>query len=567
MSKRRALLGFAFGLFCCTLAVASNVLVVVLDDVGEDMFGVYRSNLGSPCAVGDLTDCPPTPTIDKLAKSGVTFLNYWTNPICAATRSTITFGRYGLRTGVVGPIGFPPDSELAVPEILPLTFAPGVSTAMIGKWGLGNNGGPAAHGFGYEATSNGGAAFIPNYCDWSKGERGTFTPTHTYATTENVRDAIAWIQEQGSQPWFLHLAFNAAHDPFHVPPDYGACPDVPLHSYSSFFPEPLPDQITQCENPPGSISACPQGFESLCYRAMLQAADTELGCLLSSINPKVLSATTIIIVGDNGTPPGIDDPLAGPGRVKFSVSRGGIQVPLIVSGEQVKDPGTTSDTLVNASDIFATTTEILTGGPFSNFAPDKIYDSTSFLPTLNAVCSAERNWIFSQGQPVWRAIRDPHYKLMRKLGSPTCTVFYDLSTDPLERCPLVRDGTGCGAESAYIGPCDIPPPPCTGLCPAEPFQDPCNQYPDCVRLRDEITALIATAPQIEVDESVCEHEGNQGCVPGTSFCADAGIRCSFDGTCGLSGFCNSTCVSDKECTEPDSLFPTEVGLVQHCSGG
>jgi hypothetical protein len=290
---------------------------------------------------------------------------------------------------------------------------------------------------------------------------------------------------------------------------------------------------------------------------MLEAVDTELGCLLKSIDEKVLSETTIILVGDNGTPPGMVDPiLAGAFRGKGSVSRGGIQVPLIVSGKHVVSPpgGRPSETLVNASDIYATTVEILTGGLFNDFAPQELHDSTSFLPSLNAVCSAERNWIYAEVNfnSFWRAIRGPRYKLMLRgpQGTTRCTVFYDLQADPLELCPLVRFGTLCGEESQQ-GDC---PPSASSLHSS----DPCLDFAECVRLRDQMTALTATRDAETCDASLCDSS--------TNFCAEAGVLCSFDGRCGLSGLCNSTCVSDTTCTGPASIFPTGVALVPACLG-
>ena len=104
------------------------IAVIVLDDVGVDQLSCY----------GEGTDFPNTPTICKLAKSGILFRNAWVNPTCSPTRSTIQTGRYAFRTGVTAP-GIPlPLGETTLPEVLAdqLNAQLGFSTAQIGKWHL-----------------------------------------------------------------------------------------------------------------------------------------------------------------------------------------------------------------------------------------------------------------------------------------------------------------------------------------------------------------------------------------------------------------------------------------------
>jgi len=40
-----------------------------------------------------------------------------------------------------------------------------------------------------------------------------------YTTDAFGREASAFIERQGKQPWFLYLAFNAVHTPMHATPD------------------------------------------------------------------------------------------------------------------------------------------------------------------------------------------------------------------------------------------------------------------------------------------------------------------------------------------------------------
>ena len=63
-----------------------NALVILLDDWGMDMVEIY----GVPDLSGACITRPPTPNIDALAQTGVTFLNAWVEPVCSPTRASNT---------------------------------------------------------------------------------------------------------------------------------------------------------------------------------------------------------------------------------------------------------------------------------------------------------------------------------------------------------------------------------------------------------------------------------------------------------------------------------------------
>ena len=54
-----------------------NVLVIVADDLGKDILELY----------GQTADQALTPTIDKLAETGIVFNNFWATPSCSPTRA------------------------------------------------------------------------------------------------------------------------------------------------------------------------------------------------------------------------------------------------------------------------------------------------------------------------------------------------------------------------------------------------------------------------------------------------------------------------------------------------
>ena len=153
MLSRKFLTRIAF--FVLLLGVAApvsardNFLVIVADDLGVDMVGVYSDDVayGHP---GEGADPGPTPRLDLLAQGGVLFRNAYTNSMCAPTRAQIMTGRHGLRTGIGVPGGaFLTLSETTLPELLSATH----HSAAIGKWHLGGNDAdhPIDQGFEYYA--------------------------------------------------------------------------------------------------------------------------------------------------------------------------------------------------------------------------------------------------------------------------------------------------------------------------------------------------------------------------------------------------------------------------------
>lgn len=416
-----------------------NILLIVADDVGVDVLASYDE--------GDPSNYPSTPTIDALASDGLLFRNAYGNPLCSPTRATLLTGRYCLRNtvgGLVKPqsgggcpnpsgVGFDlPLCEVTIPEALDAAYA----TAAIGKWHLTDDlvpTGPVDHGFGYFA---GTLTNISNYSSWPKvvhaPPSSPVTSTETaYATTDNVDDAIAWIQGRQS-PWFVYLAFNSAHVPIHNPPSTAYC------------------------TPANGLNG------------MIEAMDCEIGRLIGAVDP-YLSSTMVVFVGDNGTdgavypptPPALPNPCNGPVPSmrpgKRSFYEGGINVPLIVAGPLLDQSGE-SDSLVNTTDVFATVlemSEVATGLTIGQIVPGVTLDSVSLLPEIRGQTPNAREYAFAElfahpqeNHCTWRpgvAVRNDRYKLIFQPahtipGGPclgASTAMYDLQDDPFELCDLL----------------------------------------------------------------------------------------------------------------------------------
>ena len=395
-------------------AADNNILLVIADDMGSDVAPGYAEG----------TNKPPMPILQGLQANGVTFRNVWANPVCSPTRATLITGRYGFRTGVqnvqmaTNTYGISV-SEPSIPRALRTQL--NIASAVFGKWHIARTDAAAPNPapdhpilMGFSRYVGNLQGQVVNYNSWARYVNNTtlverLTTSTTYATIDGVNEAVSWINRQGNQNWFCWLALNTPHAPFHKPPNN-------LHSYDS-----LPD-----------TGAANRSY----YEAMSEALDTELGRLLSSIPASVRSKTTIIFIGDNGTPMGVKS--GGFRGAKGGVYEGGLRVPLVVSGALVANPNRSVDQLINSSDVFATVMDIH-GINLSSVNEGRVQDTISFLPYVkNVTHPSPRTTSFGEiranATNYSRTVKNDRYKLVRLTNDASVTTeeYYDLQVDALE---------------------------------------------------------------------------------------------------------------------------------------
>lgn len=402
------------------LGAGGNVLLLVVDDLGAD--GLAMLNPDSAARQ------PPTPNLDALRSQGVLFRRCYSHPTCSPSRASMLTGRYPFRHGIGYAIASPSDpqlkpGELTIPKVLAsVDRVGGHAHAHLGKWHLsyGNDDPRTVAGWSHFAGSIAGA--IPNYDRWPKVVDGVLTAGYSvYATTDLVDDALHWIQGQGTNRWVLWVAFNAGHTPLHKPPSE-------LHSYDG-----LPDSAVVAQ-------ANPRPY----FESMIQALDTELGRLLTVVD---LTVTTVIVVGDNGSTGAVIQPPYSPSRAKGTLYEGGIRVPLLVAGAEVRSAGRASDAVVHLTDLYATILELVGMAP-SQWQPEgnrvdarslvPIVHDEAFAPLLGGVLSEN----FSASIPddvAGRTAIDARYKLIQfRTG---LLELYDLAADPQEKTNLLAAGS------------------------------------------------------------------------------------------------------------------------------
>lgn len=422
-----------------------NILMVVLDDVGVDRFN----------AAAYAPTQARTPTIDALAASGVYFENAYATALCSPTRAALLTGRHGRRTGIGALVGATAMEELrpeaiTIPEMLAAARAGTYTSFAVGKWHLSSvtsaSGADAARiqGFGsYAGSLSNLTAAGDGYYRWAKTIDGVVVESTTYATTDTIDDAVTRIGAM-PEPWFGYVALNAAHVPLDAPPPELTSVDVPQ------------------ESP-----------ETERYLAVLEAADTELARLLASIPREVLDATTIVIVGDNGTSDAGTVPPFDPERGKHSVYEGGVHVPLVIKGPLVVRGGR-SDALVHVVDLFATLAD-LAGAPLAPGdaglslaladGTDRTLDGVSLLPWLaDPTLPSPRDVVYAEvfgpnGAPPYeevdaRTIRDARWKVIAETSyvtGVTTTQLFDLEAGVWDEGPdlLARGPLEAEQQAAY----------------------------------------------------------------------------------------------------------------------
>ncbi len=423
----RSLAGAAMAALLLSGAVAAqapNVLLVVADDMGIDLVNAYHA----------VTVPVHTPVIDGLAANGVLFRRAWATPSCTPSRAAILLGRHGYRHGMGRAINnvFDGIGVDAGAETLPRIVSPVATPLALGKWHMNlEYDQPLLHplrtGFVHHL---GNMQILPGYISndyyaFDKNVDGVMTQSTTYSTTDIVDDALDLISTT-PQPWFLYMAFNAPHAPFHKPP-------ANLHTYS------LPSQVSS--NIP------------LHVKAMAEAMDTELGRLLDTMDPAVRANTLVIFIGDNGTSHLATVAPFDPDHAKGTVYEGGLNVPLIVSGPGVVS-GAECEALVSIWDLYATIADV-----HGVAHPDGV-DSISLLPyfsdpsqpSLRAALYSEyfEPPGFGPYTRYDRAVRDAQWKLLHLDSAGVDSLeLYDLAADPFEKVNLLLAPLAPAAQAAY----------------------------------------------------------------------------------------------------------------------
>jgi len=272
-----------------------NVVLVMTDDQGYGDIGRH----GNEVIV--------TPHLDKLYDESMRLTDFHVDPTCSPTRSALMTGHYSTRTGVWHTImgrSLLGAHETTVADVF---SASGYSTAIFGKWHLGDNYPfrPQDRGFDEVLIHGGGGVgqgpdyWGNDYFDDTYFHNGKEEKFEGYCTDIWFDGALKFIEANKERPFFCYVPTNAPHGPYNVAEKYS---------------KPYSDKGVK-----GNQAA---------FYGMITNIDENMGRLVRRLKELKLEENTILIfMTDNGTSGGDAGGMRGR---KGSEYEGGHRVPFFL---------------------------------------------------------------------------------------------------------------------------------------------------------------------------------------------------------------------------------------------
>lgn len=383
-----------------------NVVLILADDLGWADLGCYGNTFNE------------TPHIDRLARRGMRFTQFYAGPVCSPTRANLQSGQDQARFGITQHIPghrrpFAKLIDPVVPSHLPLeveTFAErlqaaGYATGYFGKWHLGGGEyGPSRQGWQTVVETRGST--MP------AKDGGDQQPRRTadYLTQR----AVQFIQARGDQPFLMQVSHHAVHIPLTTTPELLAKYEAkqPLAGYPS--------------RPP--------------YAGLLEELDQSVGRIAAAVDEAGLTNNTLILfLSDNG---GLEHeqggrivtsnkPLRGE---KGTLYEGGIRVPAIARWPDRIPAGSTCDRPAITIDLYPTLLELAAVDRPAN----QPLDGVSLAALLR-----DPHWALDRDALYWHlphyhhgtpasAMRRGDWKLIEFFETGACEL-YDLGHDQAEQ--------------------------------------------------------------------------------------------------------------------------------------
>jgi arylsulfatase A-like enzyme len=394
---RRAFLASAAAAAQTAAPARPNVILIMSDDQGYGDLSIHGNTHLQ------------TPHIDRIAREGAQFTQFQVCPVCSPTRASLLTGRYNYRTGIVdtfkGRSMMDPREQTAAE----LFAAAGYKTGIFCKWHLGDNYPMRAHdqGFGESLVHGGGGLSQPSdpppgnhYFNPTLLRNGKFEKVEGYCTDIFFREAIRFIEQNQTKPFFLYLPTNAPHTPLEVAAEYVA----------PFQNKGLDDTTAK-------------------VYGMVKNLDDNVGRLLTVLQRTRLEANTILIfMTDNG--PQQPRYVAGMRGLKGSVYQGGIRVPFFLRWPGRFAAGAKVDRIAAHIDVLPTLLEACAIRP----AQPPRFDGRNLMPLLQTPAAAwpdrviHTQWHRGDQPQIFRnhAARSQRWKLTNG------TELYDMQNDPGE---------------------------------------------------------------------------------------------------------------------------------------
>jgi arylsulfatase A-like enzyme len=451
-----------------------NIVVIMGDDIGMWNIGAYHRGMMAGT----------TPNLDKIAKQGMLFTDYYAEASCTAGRANFITGELPIRTGMttVGQAGASVGLPAEAVTIATVLKSMGYATGQFGKNHLGDKNEflPTVHGFDeffgylYHLDAMEDPAH-PNYPQnllnvvgprnmihswatdvddptdqprWGKigkqriEDAGTLYPKRMETVDNEIRDfAIDFIDraKRADKPFFVWLNPTRMHIETHLSPKYEA--------------------LRNSEN----------GWSE--EEAGMAQLDDDVGLVMKKlVDLGVDDNTLVLFTTDNGTelftwPDGGQTPFA---QSKGTVLEGGFRVPALlrwpghVPADAVQN-GIFSglDWLPTFADIAGNpniTEELLKGKTIGDRTYKNHLDGYDQVAAITGKGPSNRHEIFYLGESTIGAVRIDDYKYrfidqpqgwLGPKTHPDVPTITNLRLDPFERTGWPNNGTKDGAQQYF----------------------------------------------------------------------------------------------------------------------
>lgn len=207
-----------------TESARPNIVIILTDDMGYSDLGCYGGEIN-------------TPHLNALAENGLRFTQFYNTGRCCPTRASLLTGLYPHQTGVGHMTGdrkqpgYRGDLNGNCVTIAEVLRTAGYGTLMCGKWHvtpapkrgdkLDRHNWPLQRGFDrFYGTIMGGGSYFDPATLTSDNELIVPEDFDDYYYTDAITDnAVRFIEQRDSQrPFFLYVAYTAAHWPMHAKP-------------------------------------------------------------------------------------------------------------------------------------------------------------------------------------------------------------------------------------------------------------------------------------------------------------------------------------------------------------
>lgn len=391
-----------------------NIIFILADDLGWGDLSCYGNTFLQ------------TPNLDRLAKAGALFTNFYVNgSVCSPSRSAFFTSMYPARNRIHGHFATPEMNtargmsqwlDPKVPNVARTLQQAGYATAHVGKWHLGNNsGGPPItdYGFDFAGSGEGGGAGVDKRDQYYRAKSSALF----------VDEGLRFIDGRGAKPFYLQLWMLVPHATLNPTPEQMA-------PFARFGNPDLPHKSART-----------------IYYASVADLDRQIGRLMDELEKRGLAdSTAIFFSSDNGPEDifianaghsGVGSPGPFRGR-KRSLYEGGVRVPFIAKLPGKISAGRIDDTSVMAGVDFMPTVCRLAGVPMPAGHPADGEDMSDILFGRSRPRAQPLMWEWRfniAGHVANRspqlAIRDGEWKLLLNPDRSRVEL-YDLSRDPMQ---------------------------------------------------------------------------------------------------------------------------------------